>query len=122
MKKNVRLEEKNKKLVEARKAYDGVELSLRDWTVSLRSKLAVGDVCPVCGQVIDRLTTDEECEERLKPLEEMVALAEKELRGTLAECNAIQIIVERLKKDIQAKLNEKKEAEDAIRNAGAGLW
>ena len=116
---DVRLEEKNKKLVEARKAYDGVELSLRDWTVSLRSKLAVGDVCPVCGQVIDRLTTDEECEERLKPLEEMVALAEKELRGTLAECNAIQIIVERLKKDIQAKLNEKKEAEDAIRNAGA---
>lgn len=116
---DVRLEEKNKKLVEARKAYDGVELSLRDWTVSLRSKLAVGDVCPVCGQVIDRLTTDEECEERLKPLEEMVALAEKELRETLAECNAIQIIVERLKKDIQAKLNEKKEAEDAIRNAGA---
>lgn len=114
---DVKLEEKNRKLTDARKAYDGVELSLREWTVSMRSKLAVGDVCPVCGQVIDRLTTDEECGERLKPLEEMVTQAEKELRDTMAECNAIQMIVKRLKKDIQVKQEEKTEAEYARKNA-----
>ena len=113
---NARHEEVNRKYIDAKKAYDGVELSLREWTVSVRSKLAIGDVCPVCGQIIDKLVTDEECCERLRPLEIMVASAEKELRDTVATCNATGMMVERLKNDIRKKEKEKNDAESEIKD------
>lgn len=107
----------NRRYIDARKAYDGVQLSLKEWTVNIRRNLNIGDNCPVCGQRIESLVTDEECNERLKPLEKMVVELEKELHDAAASCNGVSMIIERLKKDISAKENEKRNAVDAMRIA-----
>lgn len=110
-----KLEEVTAGYNEARRAYDCVELSIKEWTVNLRARLKVGDTCPVCGQRIDSLVSDEECSERLKPLEEMVVRLEKELRDTASLCSGTAMIIERLEKDKSAKEYEKSVAGDAVR-------
>ena len=100
---------------DAKRAYDSVELSMKEWTVNLRAKLSVGDVCPVCGQRIESLVSDEECSERLKPLEQMVMALDKELRETVSLCNGTAMIVEKLKKDLAAREVERTAACDGVR-------
>ena len=110
-----KLEEVTARCNEAKRAYDGVEMSLREWTVSVRARLKVGDMCPVCGQRIDKLVSDEECSERLKPLEEMVVRLEKELRETLSLCSGISMIIEKLKKDLAAREKERVADADGVK-------
>lgn len=112
---NRKLEEVTERYNEAKKAYDAVELSMKEWTVNLRSRLKVGDTCPVCGQRIDSLVSDDECIERLKPLEEMVNVLDKELRETVSLCSGIGMLSERLKKDIAAKENEKSDNRNVVK-------
>lgn len=100
---------------DAKRAYDSVELSMKEWTVNLRAKLSVGDVCPVCGQRIESLVSDEECSERLKPLEQMVTALDKELWETVSLCNGTAMIVEKLKKDLAAREVERTAACDGVR-------
>ncbi len=102
-----KLEDVTRRFSEAKKAYDGVELSLKEWTVNLRAGLKVGDMCPVCGQRIESLVSDEECSRRLKPLEEMVVALEKEMRDTASLCNGTGMIVEKLTKDLSARESER---------------
>ena len=111
----------NRRYEEARKAYDSVQLSLKEWTVSLRSHLKVGDTCPVCGQKIDSLVTDAECSERLKPLEEIVSSLEKELRDAASACNGIALVIDKLKKDMAAKEKERREASDVRKETEKGV-
>ena len=110
-----KLEEVTARYNEAKRAYDGVEMSLKEWTVSVRARLKVGDMCPVCGQRIDKLVSDEECSERLKPLEEMVVSLEKELRDTSSLCSGISMIIEKLKKDLAAREKERVEDVDGVK-------
>lgn len=100
---------------DAKRAYDSVELSMKEWTVNLRAKLSVGDMCPVCGQRIESLVSDEECSERLKPLEQMVTALDKELRETVSLCNGTAMIVEKLKKDLAVREVERTAAGDGVR-------
>ena len=115
--------EKNEEAVarynNARMAFESVELSLKEWTVSIRSKLKEGDVCPVCGQVIETLVTDEECSERLKPLENELVRQEKELRDTDTLCRSLDMIVERLKKERAEKTSRKDAAEADVKKTAA---
>ena len=100
---------------DAKRAYDSVELSMKEWTVNLRAKLSVGDMCPVCGQRIESLVSDEECSERLKPLEQIVTALDKELRETVSLCNGTAMIVEKLKKDLAVREVERTAAGDGVR-------
>ena len=109
-----KLEDVTRRFGEAKKAYDGVQLSLKEWTVNLRAGLKVGDTCPVCGQRIENLVSDEECSRRLKPLEEMVVALEKEMRDTVSLCNGTGMIVEKLKKDKAAREQERTTAMDGV--------
>lgn len=52
----------------ARDLADRMNDSVGNWARMARMKLRIGDVCPLCGQKVDRLLSDEDFEQMLKPL------------------------------------------------------
>lgn len=73
----------------ARDMADRMKDSVGNWARMARMKLRIGDVCPLCGQKVDRLLSDEDFEQMLKPLLD----------------------------DLQAREKARKEAEEARNNA-----
>lgn len=76
-------------LYDAKKAiYDKIHLSVEDAAKEVRSRVEVGDVCPVCGQKIMEMMHDDDFESILKkPRFEMEA-AEKDLNAILISIQA----------------------------------
>lgn len=104
-------EQLKKNREEARKAYDCVEMSVKEWTVSIRHRLKPGDVCPVCGQVIESLVTDEACEEKLRPLKEHLDKLETELHETGTAAESLRLMTDRMAGDWASKKERLKETE-----------
>lgn len=52
------------------KIYDKQVLACKDVIKEYRSRLSVGDICPMCGQKIHAITSDEHFESVLKPVKE----------------------------------------------------
>ena len=63
----------------ANEQYDKVKLSLDDNIKELRSRLAAGDTCPLCGHVIDHELKAETFESALRPLQEAREQAQQAL-------------------------------------------
>lgn len=95
---------------EAKRLFDNMELSVRDWALDLRSHLKVGDMCPVCGQKIEKLVSDEECNRRLFPVRENLRNLEERLRRTEALRESSEIVLNGLE---QKLLEEKEKIEKA---------
>lgn len=81
--------------------YNSMKLSVGDYARSLRAELHVGDKCPVCGQTIKELVTDEALEKTLRPLlddlngkREKAETAEAEHNAVLTEVKAQKMQLE----------------------------
>ncbi len=62
------LEIATKATKDSEELYNSMKLSVGDYAKSLRAELRVGDKCPVCGQKIVDLESDESLENALRPL------------------------------------------------------
>ena len=97
--------------------YDKQKLACEDLMKEYRSQLHEGDVCPLCGQSITHLTTDEHFVSILRPVEELLAdmqqkrqMAQKASSDQQALCKAHELEAERLTQEWQLAKNQ----EDAI--------
>ena len=63
-----------------RKLYDKQKEAVEDWAREARSRLAIGDTCPVCGQEIETLSHDEDFQSVLAPLRTSLDSKEKEYK------------------------------------------
>lgn len=103
------LDEKTKAREEMKILYDKQKESIEDWAREARSRLEVGDRCPVCGQVVEALRHDEDFRSALAPLAEELERREKERRTTeqqllslKSEYNAAYVLLQRLQKEAES--------------------
>lgn len=100
---NEQLPEKQQKLQQAITAFENTDKlynkqleSIQDYVVRLRSTLNEGDTCPVCGQKIEKLTSDNEVKKIVDNLKQQRDSAEQQK-------NLLQQQLDALNKDISAK-------------------
>ena len=65
-----------------RTLYDKQKEAVEEWAKEARSRLAVGDTCPVCGQEIKSLCKDEDFQSVLAPIRTSLETKEKEYKET----------------------------------------
>lgn len=63
-----------------RKLYDKQKEAVEDWAKEARTRLAIGDTCPVCGQEIKSLRHDEDFQSILVPIRISLETKEKEYK------------------------------------------
>ena len=99
----------------AQKVYDSAAKSVHDFAKQVRATLQIGDVCPVCGQKVVQLLTNEAAEESILKLKnaledakKAVTLARKQLDVTITSLKTEEGNVNSLKSDLQNKTARKK--------------
>lgn len=70
--------ELEKKYQQACETYNKVAISVEEKVKDIRHKLKVGDTCPVCGSVVNRVLQDDTFVSALQPIEDMKIRSEKE--------------------------------------------
>lgn len=65
-----------------RTLYDKQKEAVEEWAKETRSRLVVGDTCPVCGQEIKSLCKDEDFQSVLAPIRTSLETKEKEYKET----------------------------------------
>ena len=95
--------------------------SVDDFACELRDQLSVGDLCPVCGQRVERLTSREEFQSMLEPLRQEVEQkrqAYKDAQQSL-DTNRTQQATLRRTLDKQARALQKATASEATARQAA---
>jgi exonuclease SbcC len=99
----------------AQKVYDSAAKSVHDFAKQVRATLQIGDVCPVCGQKVVQLLTNEAAEESILKLKNAsenanneVVLKRKQLDETITKLKTAEGNVNSLKTDLQNKTLRKK--------------
>ncbi len=99
----------------AQKCYDSAAQSVHDFAKQVRATLQIGDVCPVCGQKVAQLLTDEAAEESLQKLKntlddakKTVLTARKRLDETISALKAAEGDCLAVQKDLQNKSQKQK--------------
>jgi exonuclease SbcC len=99
----------------AQKVYDSAAKSVHDFAKQVRATLQIGDVCPVCGQKVAQLLTNEAAEESILKLKNAlenankeVILKRKQLDETITKLKTAEGNVNSLKTDLQNKTLRKK--------------
>lgn len=105
----------------AQKCYDSAAQSVNDFAKQIRAGLQVGDTCPVCGQKVEQLLTNEAVEQSVKLLQHQ--LSEANVALTDAK-NAMDVAATNLsraqggfeiaQKDLQNKSQQQKTALAAL--------
>ena len=70
---------------EAEKLYEKQKECTEQWAAEARSRLQPGDTCPVCGQRITKLPSDENFRSLLEPVHQHLLERKKQLEEVLAE-------------------------------------
>lgn len=70
---------------EAEKLYEKQKECTEQWAAEARSRLQPGDTCPVCGQRITELPSDENFRSLLEPVHQHLLEKKKQLEDVLAE-------------------------------------
>lgn len=70
---------------EAEKLYEKQKECTEQWAAETRSRLQPGDTCPVCGQRITKLPSDENFRSLLEPVHQHLLEKKKQLEEVLAE-------------------------------------
>ena len=96
--------------------YDKQELACKNLMKEYRSRLAVGDVCPLCGQQVVSLATDEHFVSVLQPVKQLLDQlkvrqqeAEKllsDVKGTLSASRRNEVARQRELEDLQKREGE----------------
>ena len=94
----------------AQKCYDSAAQSVHDFAKQVRATLQIGDVCPVCGQKVAQLLTNEAAEESviklkntLEEAKKAVITARKRLDETISALKAAEGDCMAVQKDLQNK-------------------
>ena len=91
----------------AKMQYEKIASSLDLWAKKTRLKLSEGDICPLCGQRIDKVFKDEDFRKIASPLEEEIKRIDKQLHDTENEKNKKVNKIDQLQKEIQSLNKEK---------------
>lgn len=70
--------------------YDRQRESVGDYAKALRHSLHLGDRCPVCGAVVDKIESDEQFDAALRPIKEALEEAKKQTKKEREEYAALQ--------------------------------
>lgn len=70
---------------EAEKLYEKQKECTEQWAAEARSRLQPGDICPVCGQRITELPSDENFRSLLEPVHQHLLEKKKQLEEVMAE-------------------------------------
>lgn len=84
----------------AKSLLEAMQLSIGDHAAALRAQLSVGDQCPVCGQEIKSLLTEEKIQKMLEPLRMDKEACEKALLALQAEIKAFEQNVAKYKDEL----------------------
>ena len=105
----------------AQKCYDSVAQSVNDFAKQIRAGLQVGDSCPVCGQKVEQLLTNEAVEQSVKVLQQQLSEANKAVDDSKKALNTVTTdlsqakgIFEAVQKDLQQKSQQQKTALSAL--------
>ena len=105
----------------AQKCYDSAAQSVNDFAKQIRAGLQVGDTCPVCGQRVEQLLTNEAVEQSVKALQQQLAAANKAVNDNNKALNTVTTDLSRAKgsfeaarKDLQQKSQQQKSALSAL--------
>lgn len=105
----------------AQKCYDSAVQSVNDFAKQIRAGLQVGDTCPVCGQKVEQLLTNETVEQSVKALREQLEDANKALSDSKKTLDTITTNISRAQgsldaaqKDLQKKSQQQKAALSAL--------
>jgi signal transduction histidine kinase len=107
--------------VTAQKCYDSAAQSVNDFAKQIRAGLQVGDTCPVCGQKVEQLLTNEAVEQSVKALQQQLAEANKAVDDSKKALNTVTTNLSRAQgsfdaaqKDLQLKSQQQKSALSAL--------
>lgn len=99
----------------AQKVYESAARSVHDFAKQVRATLQIGDVCPVCGQKVAQLLTNEAAEESILELKNALEKANravtqkrKGLDETITKLKTAEGNVNSLRNDLQNKTLRKK--------------
>jgi exonuclease SbcC len=105
----------------AQKCYDSAAQSVNDFAKQIRAGLQVGDTCPVCGQKVEQLLTNEAVEQSVKALQQQLAEANKAVDDSKKALNTVTTDLSRAQgsfdaaqKDLQLKSQQQKSALSAL--------
>lgn len=105
----------------AQKCYDSAAQSVNDFAKQIRAGLEVGDTCPVCGQKVKQLLTNEAVEQSVKALQQQLAAANKAVDDGKKALNTVTTDFSRAKgsfeaawHNLQQKLQQKDSALSAL--------
>lgn len=97
-----------KEYEEARRLKEAMDLTIGDHAAALRSQLKQGDRCPVCGQTVEKLLSEEELQRVMKPLREDMEGKEKRWMEQRSENLASSKNLEKYRSDLD---NQQKDLE-----------
>lgn len=72
----------------AKRSYEDVLGRFQDHAAAVRATLSVGDICPVCGNIVKELFTDEKIQSVLKPLRDDMAKADEDVKEAVSGLSA----------------------------------
>ena len=105
----------------AQKCYDSAAQSVNDFAKQIRAGLQVGDTCPVCGQKVEQLLTNEAVEQSVKALQQQLAEANRTVTDSKKALDTIgtdlgraQGSFDAAQKDLQQKSQQQKSALSAL--------
>lgn len=105
----------------AQKCYDSAAQSVNDFAKQIRAGLQVGDTCPVCGQKVEQLLTNEAVEQSVKALQQQLAEANKAVSDSKITLDTVTTNISRAQgsldaaqKDLQKKSQQQKSALSAL--------
>ena len=105
----------------AQKCYDSAAQSVNDFAKQIRAGLQVGDTCPICGQKVEQLLTNEAVEQSVKALQQQLAEANKAVDDSKKALNTVTTNLSRAQgsfdaaqKDLQLKSQQQKSALSAL--------
>lgn len=80
-----------KKQEEVQEKYDTVFAGFKDHAAAVRAALKAGDICPVCGNIVKQILTDETIAGILKPYKDEIALTRKAVDIAKRGCDDVII-------------------------------
>lgn len=99
----------------SRAMHDKLRESVEQWAKNMRSKLQVGDKCPVCQRKIENAMPHEE------EIDSIFVKAEKELKDAETALKEATAKCDKCEADIKAQSEQKKRAEKELKIAKDGL-
>ena len=78
---------------EAQGKYDKVFAGFQDHAAAVRTTLKGGDICPVCGNVVKQILTDETIASILKPYRDSIEKAKRSVDAAKEECDDVIVTI-----------------------------